>query len=112
MQTMKKIYRSEVYQNIFPDELMLSAFKTTTPSQQQKNEYFFNCWMDWKNNECKGSLAVISNASFKSITKRFCESMGLKEFWDYQIKGLQVRFKEPTMKAFYLVAVQGQIKLC
>lgn len=112
MQTTKKIYRSEVYQNVFPDELMLSAFGTIAPSQQQKNEYFFNCWMSWKHNECKGSVSATTQSFFKNTTKKFCDGIGLKEFWDYQIKGLQVRFKEPTMKAFYLVAMQGQITLC
>ncbi len=110
MQTTQKLFRSKTYQHLFPDDLMLSAFNTTTPTQQQKNEYFFNCWMNWKENECRCNTQT-SSSLFKSLTKQFCDGMGLKEFWDYQLKGHQIRFKEPTMKAFYLVAMQGQVTL-
>lgn len=111
MSTTQKMFRSDTYQNIFPDDMMLAAFDTTTPTQQQKNEYFFNCWMNWKDNACK-CITTTTPSSFKTATKKFCNEAGLKEFWDYQVKGYQVRFKEPTMKAFYKVAMQGQFTLC
>ena len=63
---------SKLYSEIFPESLMMDAFGTTTPSQSKKNEYFFNCWMSWRDNEFKTSalfVPAITPAGFKTLVK-------------------------------------------
>jgi len=98
--------RSAVYSSIFPDNLMMEAFGVINPSQTQKNEYFFNCWMKWKVNEIR-TTSVTSPTTFKNNTKEKCNQIGLKEFWDFQIKGLSIRFKDSETKAFFIMATSG-----
>lgn len=95
--------RSKIYSEIFPDELMLNAFGTTMPSQAVKNEYFFSCWMDWKNNELR-TFRTIPPSTFKVQIKQICNSLGLKEFWDYQIRGFAIRFKDAELLAFFRIS--------
>lgn len=95
--------RSLVYSSIFPDDLMMEAFGVINPSQAQKNEYFFNCWIEWRVNEIKTNN-VVSPHVFKTATKDKCNRIGLKEFWDYQVKGFSIRFKDPETKAFFIMA--------
>lgn len=83
---------------------MLEAFGTKMPSQAAKNEYFFTCWMDWKNNELK-TTSHTSPAIFKKIVKEACNQIGLKEFWDYQTRGYSIRFKEQDMLAFFKISI-------
>ena len=98
---------SKLYSELFPEELMMQTFGTTTPSQSKKNEHFFNWWVEWKNNEIK-TAALFSPATtptqFKALVKASCKQMGLREFWDYQIRGFSVRFREPEMKAFFKIS--------
>jgi len=96
--------RSKIYSDIFPDELMFEAFGTTMPSQAAKNEYFFNCWMNWKNNELKTTSSVTPSV-FKKSVKEKCNQIGLKEFWDYQSRGFSIRFKDTEMLAFFRISV-------
>ena len=98
--------RSKLYTEIFPDDLMLEAFGTTMPSQAKMNEYFFNCWMDWKDNE----IRITDNktlSAVKKLVKNKCRSMGLREFWDFQSRGYSVRFKESEMLAFFKISSGG-----
>lgn len=95
--------RSNVYTNIFPDDLMLATFGTTMPSQSRINEHFFNCWMDWKDNEVRLNSAT-SLTAVKNLIKNKCRSLGLREFWDFQSRGYSVRFKDPEMLAFFKIS--------
>jgi hypothetical protein len=102
---------SKLYSEIFPESLMMDAFGTTTPSQSKKNEYFFNCWMSWRDNEFKTSalfVPAITPAGFKTLVKTSCKQMGLKEFWDFQVRGFTVRFRDPEMKAFFKISVSNE----
>lgn len=99
---------SKLYSEIFPEDLMLATFGTTTPPQSKKNEYFFNCWMDWRDNELKTEILNAHGPTpvqFKNLVKTVCKKMGLKEFWDFQVRGFTVRFKESEMKAFFKISV-------
>jgi hypothetical protein len=97
---------SKLYSAIFPEELMLAAFGTTRPSQSQKNEYFFNCWMEWKKYEMKG-ISSMRPHQFKTQVKAVCEQIGLKEFWDYQTRGFTVRFRDAEIRAFFKISSSG-----
>ena len=104
------VQRSNLYASIFPEDLMMEAFGTTMPTQSAKNEYFFNCWMDWKNNELR-TFVTIPPSTFKGQIKRICNSLGLKEFWDYQTRGYSVRFKDAEMLSFFKISTSaGDIK--
>lgn len=96
-------FRSSIYTNIFPDELMLSAFGNLMPSQSHKNEYFFNCWMDWKVNEMRVSTRF-PPSTFKKEIKDICNQIGLREFWDYQTRGYTIRFKYAEILAFFKIS--------
>ena len=95
---------SEIYSNLFPEDLVMAVFGTTMPSQSKKNEYFFTCWMSWKDNELKTNT-VVSPSVFKKSVKDICNQIGLKEFWDYQTRGFSIRFKEQEMLAFFKISV-------
>lgn len=98
---------SKIYSDLFPEELMMQTFGTTSPSQSVKNEHFFNCWMKWKINEFKTSALISPTTSptqFKTLVRHSCKQMGLREFWDYQVRGFSVRFREPEMKAFFKIS--------
>lgn len=96
--------RSEIYSNLFPEDLMLSAFGTTMPSQSDKNAYFFNCWMNWKDNELR-CFSTVTPSVFKKSIKETCNQLGLKEFWDYQVRGFAIRFKDTELLAFFRISV-------
>jgi hypothetical protein len=96
--------RSNLYANLFPDEMMMDAFGTTMPSQADKNAYFFNCWMGWKDNEIRCST-IMSPSVFKKAAKDVCSQIGLKEFWDYQARGYSIRFKDTELLAFFRISV-------
>lgn len=98
---------SALYTELFPEDLMMQTFGTTMPAQSKKNEHFFNCWMEWRNNEIKTSALFSESTSpsqFRFLVKTNCKQMGLREFWDYQIRGFSVRFREPEMKAFFKIS--------
>jgi|LauGreDrversion4_2_1035121.scaffolds.fasta_scaffold158064_3 hypothetical protein len=102
---------SKLYSEIFPESLMMETFGTTTPTQSKKNEHFFNCWMAWRDNEFKTSalfVPAITPVQFKNLVKTSCKQMGLREFWDFQVRGFTVRFRDSEMKAFFKISVSNQ----
>jgi len=102
---------SKLYSEIFPESLMMETFGTTTPSQSKKNEYFFNCWMKWRDNEFKTAalfVPAITPAQFKTLVKASCKQLGLREFWDFQVRGFTVRFRDSDMKAFFKICVSKE----
>lgn len=95
----KPIRRSNTYQRIYPDDLMIKAFGTVTPSILQKNTYFFQQWVDWKSQSIILPLKVSRTAVID-----VCRKIGLKEFWDYQLRGQVLRFSSAELLAFFKMA--------
>jgi hypothetical protein len=93
------VKRSQTYQSIYPDDLMLKAFGTTTPSNTQKNAYFFQQWSSWKYHSV--TLPILVNRAYVTAV---CRKIGLKEFWDYQLRGPTLRFADADMLAFFKMA--------
>jgi hypothetical protein len=93
------IKRSNTYQAIYPDELMVRAFGTVTPSVLQKNTYFFQQWVEWKSQGITLSIDVPRSAVID-----VCRKIGLKEFWDYQLRGRVLRFSSAEFLAFFKMA--------
>lgn len=95
---MTTLFRSNVYQDMYPDEKMLEAFGTLTPSAQERNAYFFDLWLMRRNN------AVTINMTDKERAKRILKTMGLKEMWDYQIRDKSIRFEHKQDSAMFKLA--------
>jgi len=90
--------RSKTYQEIFGDDEMLEAFGTLTPSVSERTAYFFESWMDWRPTRVK------LKAHFDHVTRSMCKELGLKEFWDFQVRENEVRFKDEETKAWALMS--------
>jgi hypothetical protein len=95
--------RSKTYQEIFGDEEMLEAFGTLRPSVSERTAYFFERWMDWRPTRVK------LKAHFDQVTRNMCKELGLKEFWDFQVRENEVRFKDDETKVW---ALMGGIESC
>ena len=90
--------RSKTYQSIFGDEDMLEAFGTLRPSVSQRTAYFFESWMDWRPSRVK------LKPHFDHITRNMCKELGLKEFWDFQVRENEIRFRDKETKAWALMS--------
>ena len=95
MQTTK---RSNTYQEIFGDDRMLEAFGTLRPSVSERTAYFFESWMDWRSNQVK------LKPRFDQVCRNLLKELGLKEFWEFQVREGEVRFHHDDAKAFALVS--------
>lgn len=97
MNTMSdSVRRSKIYRELYPDELMMSAFGTLTPSLTERNEYFFKNWMNWADH----SLRLPRNIS-KQYVNKICKNLGYRDQWDYQARGATVRFSSAEQLAFF-----------
>lgn len=95
---MTTLFRSNVYQEMYPDDKMLDAFGTLTPSAQQRNAYFFDLWLKRRPN----SMSVLM--SDKDKARKILKTMGLKEMWDYQIRENVIRFEHKQDSALFKIA--------
>jgi hypothetical protein len=90
--------RSKTYQSIFGDKQMLEAFGTLRPSVSERTAYFFESWMDWRHNRVKLKPRV------DQPCKNMLKELGLKEFWEYQVREGEVRFNTDEIKAWALMS--------
>jgi len=95
---MTTLYRSNAYQEMYPDDKMLRAFGSLTPSASERNAYFFDLWCARRANRIDFDMKDKHKA--KSILKQ----MGLKEMWDYQIRENSIRFEETQDVAMFKIA--------
>lgn len=91
--------QSKTKSKLFPNDLMIEVFGTPNPDAKTKHRYFFNKWMEWKPN-----TAYISNDSSTdpvgSVREKL-QDLGLREFWDYQIRLVEIRFASPEYLAMW-----------
>lgn len=85
------VNRSQIYLDTYDDKFMLETFGTLRPSAQERTKYFIDCWLNWKGNSIKYK-PVRARATAIEI-RRFCNSMGLKDLRDFQVKNHEIRFK-------------------
>ena len=95
---MTTLFRSSVYQEMYPDDKMMEAFGTLTPSAQVRNAFFFGLWMKRRSNSF--ALEPKDREKAKCILK----SLGLKEMWDYQIRDKGIRFEHKQDSAMFKIA--------
>ncbi len=94
--------RSSTYMDLFPDEEMLEAFGTLTPEVSQRNAYFFDKWMEWRANRMKIRYRETSRGIELNI-KNTCKNIGLREFWDFQVRQGEIRFAQPDYMAMFRI---------
>ena len=102
MQNSQTLLRSNIHQELFPDELVLEAFGKLNPTSSERTAYFFDCWCDSKNN--KFMIKEIINSQRKIVVadvNLLLKDMGLKQMWDYQIKGGEIRFRRSEDLAMF-----------
>lgn len=110
----ESLTRSQIYQDLMPDELMYEAFGTLRPSLSQKASYFFDKWRHSKSYAVKlhqGHYNAFTDSAIKDIVadfKRYCKQCGYKEMWDYQVKGVEARFYNDTDYAMVKLGWEGQ----
>lgn len=93
------VKRSLTYQAMYPDELMMDAFGTTMPTPAQRNIYFFDKWMSWRDH----SIILPGHVDSDQVVT-ICKTLGLRKFWDYQLRGHNLRFCDADMLAFFKIA--------
>lgn len=84
---MTRLFRSEVYQKMYPDDRMMDAFGTLTPTTTERNSYFFNLWLERRKNRF-----VLKTTKMDQV-KQLLKSSGLIEPWDFQVKVNEIRFE-------------------
>jgi len=86
-----------------------------------RTEYFLMCWDNWSENqiqlkgntnELAGSMYQIPSGRFNTDSdtqqqqlRRIAEDNGLREFWDFIIKGNIVRFRRKDDAIYYRLAL-------
>ena len=106
--------------SIYPDDLVFEIsqhydFDMTTVTG--RSQYFNLCWNNWEQNEVvlSGEVNELAGSMYQVPAGRFnkqldnaqqrfrehAEENGLKEFWDFIIKGRTVRFKNSDDALYY-----------
>ena len=102
----------------FPDDFMMKAFGTLSPTPSQRLEYFGNNWDKWKDNAFKfppaaprpafprNSRNVMSEETHSEHINRahILRDLGIYHLWDFQIRGDEIRFREPSFLAEFILA--------
>jgi hypothetical protein len=96
---MTQLKRSRIHQEMYPDEFMLEAFGKLNPSTQERSAYFFELWIERKPFEIKNQ-----HGDFATV----CKELGLKQPWDYQVRGNTIRFGNAEHVAYYKLAQGGK----
>ena len=90
--------------DIFPEH-KTNGLKMDTP--KERAEYFAKLWDEWKDTEI--TLNAIDNYEMYGIRydlpkieiRKILNAMEISEFWDYQIRGRKIRFKNETMAMIF-----------
>lgn len=98
--------RSEIYKEIFDDDEMLTAFGKLNPTVKERTAYFFDRWMDWRNNRLRFSNKIIT--SDREFLKEKLKQIGLRDLWDYQFRNNEIRFRNTESLAFFKI-VAGDV---
>lgn len=93
--------KSSTLQRIFPDEYMLEAFGKLNPSRSERTVYFFDKWCEWHNNKIK--ISHLNTQKIHDIQK-ILDQLGVKEFWDYQMRNGEIRFIDSETLGFFKIS--------
>jgi len=83
---------------MYNDTNMLKAFGTLTPTRTERTTYFFDSWMEWR-----GTRSLILKRK-ESAVSSLLKNLGMKEFWEFQVRQGEVRFATEEDKGFALIS--------
>jgi hypothetical protein len=101
--------RSETMKSLYPDDLMVSAFGTVTPTIEEKTTYFFKKWCDWRENAILLSELGVHTYDSNHIIA-LCDTIGLKYLWHYQLRDRQLRFYDNAALSFFKIAASNKFQ--
>lgn len=93
--------KSSTLQRIFPNEYMLEAFGKLNPSRSERTVYFFDKWCEWHNHRVK--ISHLNTQKIYEIQK-ILDHLGVKEFWDYQMRNGEIRFVDAETLGFFKIS--------
>ena len=77
---------------IYDRELLLNEFGTDSPSISDRTMRFFEMWREWDHKIVVGRYNILP-------TRKQLKSMGMIEFFEFQIRGIEVRFASEELLA-------------
>lgn len=104
-----KLKRSSIHQRLLPDEAMLKAFGKLNPSVSERTVHFFELWMDSRSHSMQlGQREVVgvqklNDKILREDADKLCKKLGYLPLWDYQIKGLEIRFTSESDLAMFKI---------
>lgn len=101
--------RSQTYQMMYPDQRMIEAFGTLTPTVSQRTRYFNKQWDEWAENQLLLPAELAYVLRLKVINR--LSKLGLEQSWDFIIRDQAVRFRLAEYKALCLIAL-SEIEWC
>lgn len=109
MQHKDKLIQS--WNNLFPEELV-EEHDLGTP--EKRSVYFFNLWEQWGTTEIDLSKyrrphevngGVRYSWYLSNPAREFAKKHSLREFWEYQVRGTAVRFKDKDMALLFRLSI-------
>ena len=79
---------------------MLDAFGKLDPTLTERTAYFAECWIQWRPHK----YMLIRGKSERDLRKHLIE-YGLQDFWDFQLKSGQIRFRTPDLAAISKLSI-------
>ena len=99
---------------IFPQD-KIDSVEADLSSPAGRASYFSQCWEEWEPNnvEMPWTLDIIRNNPHSSravyqvpsFVREFAFNHGLEEFWDFIVKGNNVRFKDSDMAFYFRLSI-------
>lgn len=93
---------------IYTVEFLMSAFGTLEPTLEQRTQWFFDTWRDWR--EFAAELDVKDSEGI-TVIKNHLKTLGIREHTDYLIqngrKSTLIRFCSADTLALALLSIPG-----
>jgi hypothetical protein len=100
---------------IFPDALLGKRYSTDSKDVQERSDMFRNMWEEWKHTNITlpadlnkantyGSARFLDASADKKV-KTFAKTHKLKEFWEFQVRGNEVRFADEDMALLFRLTI-------
>ena len=97
------------WSDLFPDEVV-KQLGLDTP--ERRSEYFMKLWDDWSANEIKltpyhKDLKGKNRHEWyvESHVRAFAKKQGLKEFWEFQVRGDAIRFADEDTALHFRLSI-------
>lgn len=102
---------NSILEGIFPKALLGKDYTSTPKDIEDRTAMFRERWDSWKHTSIKlpadvhkaasyGSARFLQESADKNV-KSFAKRHKLKEFWDYQVRGNEVRFADEDIALLF-----------